>query len=67
MDKIFIIMRKFVMVQIFRKYVGPSDQSGYSAAERAEIGRGVKQVLSQLSLQQNSGFKHCLNSGPREG
>ena len=27
-----------------RKYAGPSDLSGYSATERQEIGRGVKQV-----------------------
>jgi len=32
-----------------RKYVGPSDQSGYSAAERAEIGRGVKQVRERAN------------------
>jgi len=32
-----------------RKYVGPSDQSGYSAAERSEIARGVKQVRERAN------------------
>merc|ERR1711990_1241542 len=36
-------------LRCLRKYVGPSDQSGYSAAERAEIGRGVKQVRERAN------------------
>ena len=28
--------------------MGPSDQSGYSAAERSEIARGVKQVARNI-------------------
>merc|ERR1712037_107366 len=45
---------------------GPSDQSGYSAAERAEIGRGVKQVFLSKLYTANFWFTTYLSIQVRE-